>query len=47
LTSHGKEVVAQALPLWEQAQARIVDELGEEWQQDILEKLSALVSLVR
>jgi DNA-binding MarR family transcriptional regulator len=47
LTSHGKEVVAQALPLWEQAQARIVDELGEEWRQDILEKLSALVSLVR
>lgn len=47
LTAHGKEVVAQALPLWEQAQARIVDELGEEWRQDILEKLSALVSLVR
>jgi DNA-binding MarR family transcriptional regulator len=45
LTSHGKEMVAQAVPQWEEAQARVVGELGEQWRQDLLESLSALVSL--
>lgn len=45
LTPHGKEALAQAIPFWEQAQARVVDELGEEWRRGLLGNLSDLVSL--
>jgi|SRR5918999_1745585 DNA-binding MarR family transcriptional regulator len=47
LTSRGKEMVAKAVPQWEEAQARVVGELGEKWRHDLLENLSALVSLSR
>ncbi len=45
LTERGHEVLAQALPLWEQAQVEVVGGLGRERWSDLLGHLSATVAL--
>ena len=45
LTKEGSEAVAQALPLWEEAQTRLVSELGRERWNTLLAGLSDVVSL--
>ena len=45
LTDRGREVLAQALPLWERAQEEVVGKLGHERWRDLLEHLSATVAL--
>lgn len=40
LTSEGKAVLAEAIPLWEQAQAEVKQHLGEDSWQSLLELLS-------
>ena len=45
LTDDGKELLSTTLPLWESAQARIVDTLGQQWQDDLLDNLSVLIPL--
>ncbi|MEE9611620.1 MAG: MarR family winged helix-turn-helix transcriptional regulator [Desulfatiglandales bacterium] len=47
LTNQGYETLTKALPFWEKAQARIVEGLGEERLNNLLENLEAMVSLVR
>lgn len=41
LTRQGREVVANAIPLWEEAQARVVETLGERRTQQLGENLAA------
>jgi len=47
LTSRGRQALVRTLPLWEKAQARVVEGLGEERWKDLREELSAVVSLAR
>lgn len=43
LTLRGQEAVAQAIPLWEKAQAHVVQEMGEERWLKLREDLAATV----
>ena len=43
LTLRGQEAVAQAIPLWEKAQAHVVQEMGEERWFNLREDLAATV----
>jgi DNA-binding MarR family transcriptional regulator len=45
LTAEGMEVLAKAVPLWEEAQERVREGLGEERLQNLLGDLSEMVSL--
>lgn len=45
LTASGMEVLAQAVPLWEEAQEQVRKELGEEKLQNLLGDLSEMISL--
>lgn len=45
LTPEGKELLARALPLWEQAQARVRDHMGENGYTGLLGQLSDIVKL--
>lgn len=47
ITEKGEEAVATARPLWEAAQARIAEGLGEDRMGDLLKELSEIVSLTR
>ncbi len=47
LTVQGQAVLAKALPLWEQAQSRIIEQLGQEQWHVLLSGLSNTVSLLR
>jgi DNA-binding MarR family transcriptional regulator len=47
LTDEGLDALRRALPLWEEAQAHVVNSLGEERMNGLLNHLAALVSLVR
>jgi DNA-binding MarR family transcriptional regulator len=47
LTARGREALASGLPLWQKAQTRVVQGLGEERWNVLREGLSAVVSLVR
>jgi len=47
LTAQGRQALVKALPLWEKAQAHVVEGLGEERWKDLREELSAVVSLTR
>jgi DNA-binding MarR family transcriptional regulator len=47
LTDKGREALARALPLWEQAQARVEEVLGAEQTAGLLSSLSWLVSGLR
>jgi DNA-binding MarR family transcriptional regulator len=47
LTSRGRQALVRTLPLWEKAQAHVVEGLGEERWKDLREELSAVVSLTR
>jgi DNA-binding MarR family transcriptional regulator len=47
LTAEGMEVLAKAVPLWEEAQERVREGLGEERLQNLLGDLSEMVSLTR
>jgi DNA-binding MarR family transcriptional regulator len=47
LTRKGERALAKALPLWEQAQARIVSGLGEEKFRALLKDLATLAELAR
>ena len=46
LTAAGQEAVARAVPLWLQAQTRVMDELGTKEELDLQRSLSRLVSLL-
>ena len=46
LTIRGREAVAEAIPLWERAQAYVVDRLGQRRWRDLRENLSAAATLV-
>ena len=45
LTTQGEEVLMQALPLWEQAQANMLNKLGSEKAGQLLELLSEVVMI--
>jgi DNA-binding MarR family transcriptional regulator len=47
ITDQGIEALKKALPLWEEAQAHVVEGIGKERMNNILENLSEMVSLVR
>ncbi len=47
LTASGMEVLAKAVPLWEEAQDRVQKGLGEERLQNLLGDLSEMISLAR
>ncbi|WGV27190.1 MarR family winged helix-turn-helix transcriptional regulator [Halotia branconii] len=47
LTEQGQAVLTKALPLWEQAQSRIIEQLGQEQWNVLLSGLSQTVSLLR
>jgi DNA-binding MarR family transcriptional regulator len=47
LTASGMEVLVQAIPLWEAAQERVRQGLGEEKMQNLLADLSEMISLAR
>jgi DNA-binding MarR family transcriptional regulator len=47
LTAKGERALAKALPLWEQAQARIVSGVGEQKFRALLKDLAALAELAR
>lgn len=47
LTSRGRQALVRTLPLWEKAQAHVVEGLGEERWKDLRQELSAVVSLTR
>ncbi len=47
LTDKGRSVLAQALPLWQQAQAYIVESLGQERFNLLLSSLTTTVSIAR
>ena len=47
LTTHGRDVLAEAAPLWRQAQASFIDRLGhEEWRR-LRKQLSSAVEVAR
>lgn len=47
LTSHGEEMLVKAMPLWEQAQSKMLDELGTENSKKLLELLSEVVMIAQ
>ena len=47
VTARGRDTVQQALTLWEQAQTRVVESLGEARWHTMLADLSAVVALAR
>ena len=47
MTVAGMEVLAQAVPLWEEAQERVRQGLGEEKIQNLLSDLSEMISLAK
>lgn len=47
LTSSGMEVLVKAVPLWEEAQGRIKQGLGEEKMHNLLDNLSEMISLAK
>jgi DNA-binding MarR family transcriptional regulator len=47
LTAEGMEVLAKAVPFWEEAQERVQKGLGEERLHNLLGDLSEMISLVR
>ena len=47
LTIRGQETLEQAMPLWERAQAYVVDRLGRRRWRDLRENLSAATRLVQ
>ncbi len=47
LTPRGREVLAKTLPLWEKAQKRVLDELGDKRWGTMLGNLSAIISMGR
>ena len=47
LTAGGMEVLTKAIPLWEEAQERVREGLGEERLQNLLGDLSEMISLTR
>jgi DNA-binding MarR family transcriptional regulator len=47
LTAEGMEVLAKAVPLWEEAQERVQKGLGEERLQNLLGDLSEMISMAR
>lgn len=47
LTPKGQAVLAQALPLWKQAQTKVIKQLGQDRWQSLLSHLSDTVSLLR
>ncbi len=47
LTASGMEVLAKAVPLWEEAQDRVQKGLGEERLHNLLGDLSEMISLAR
>jgi DNA-binding MarR family transcriptional regulator len=47
LTASGMEVLANAIPLWEAAQERVRQGLGEEKMHNLLDNLSEMISLAR
>lgn len=47
LTQKGQAALAKALPLWQQAQAKVIEELGQDRWQTLLSHLSDTVLLLR
>lgn len=47
LTASGMEVLAKAVPLWEEAQDRVRQGLGEEKMRNLMDDLSEMISLLR
>lgn len=47
LTASGMEVLAKAVPLWEEAQDRVRQGLGAERMHNLMEDLSEMISLAR
>ena len=47
LTNRGHSLLAQAIPLWEDAQSRVLENLGEGWRKELLEILAPLISRVQ
>lgn len=47
LTQHGKNVLLKALPIWEEAQAQVVNGLGEARFRTLLTQLSDVTELTR
>lgn len=47
LTMSGTEVLAKAIPLWEAAQERVRQGLGEEKMRNLLDNLSEMISLAK
>ena len=47
LTAQGEEMLMKAMPLWEQAQTKMLDELGTEKANKLLELLSEVVMVAQ
>lgn len=47
LTEKGQAALAKAQPLWQQAQAKVIEELGQDRWQTLLSHLADTVSLLR
>ncbi len=47
LTQHGKNVLLKALPVWEEAQAHVVQGIGDERFRSLLTQLSDIAELAR
>ncbi len=47
LTEQGQKALDEALPLWEEAQARIISQLGQEHWRSLFDECIALVALAR
>jgi DNA-binding MarR family transcriptional regulator len=47
LTAAGREALAKSIPLWEEAQNRVKQGLGEERMHNLLGDLSEMISLVK
>lgn len=47
LTSQGHQLLAEALPLWQEAQTKMVNGLGQETTDQLLQLLSNVVGVVR
>ncbi len=45
LTEQGEQTVERAIPLWDQAQSNMVNSLGEETYQDVIGKLTRMLSI--
>jgi DNA-binding MarR family transcriptional regulator len=47
LTASGMEILATAVPLWEEAQNRVRQGLGEEKMRNLMDDLSEMIALLR